>query len=57
MSTHPHPAKYKDREEDNKDDLTLLINSSKVDIGRVPEVVSLGVGKWGYDNDYTELSF
>ena len=63
MSTHPPPGKDndndkdKDKEEDYEDDLTLLITSEKIDIGRVTEVGSLGVGKWGYDNDYTELSF
>ena len=49
MYTHPTPDKDKDKdkykEEDNGDDLTLLINSSKFDIGRVTEVGSLGVGK------------
>ena len=51
MSTHPPPNKDKDKEEDDKDDLTLFINSAKFDIGRAKEVGSLGVGKWGYDND------
>ena len=55
MSTHPPPNKDKykdkDKEENEEDDLTLLINSAKFDIGRVTEVGSLGVGKWGYDND------
>ena len=36
-------AEYK--EEDDEDDLTLLINSAKFDIGRATEVGSLGVGK------------
>ena len=51
MST-PHPPdkdkdKYKDKckEEDYEDDLTLLINSSNFNIGRVMEVGSLVVGK------------
>ena len=56
MSTHPPPEKDKDKEEYDKDDLTLFINSDKFDIGRVTEVGSIGVGKWEYDNDYTELS-
>ena len=51
MSTHPPHNKYKDKEEYDEDDLTLLINSSKLDIGRATEVGSLGVGGWGYDND------
>ena len=47
MSAHPLPdkEKYKDKEEDDEDDLTLLINSSNFGIGRVIEVGSLGVGK------------
>ena len=45
MSNHPPPDKEKDNEEDDKDDLTLLINSAKFDIGRVTEVGSFGVGK------------
>ena len=45
MSTHPPPNKDKDKEEDNEDDLELLINSAKFDIGRATEVGSLGVGK------------
>ena len=45
MSTHPPPNKDKDKEEDEEDDLTLLINSAKFDIGRATEVGSLGVGK------------
>ena len=53
----PDKDKDKDKEEDDKDDMTLLINSAKLDIVRVTEVGSLGVGKWGYENDYTELSF
>ena len=42
---YPHPPPEKDKEEDDKDDLTLLINSTKFDIGRVTEVGSFGVGK------------
>ena len=57
MSTHPPPNKDKDKEEDDEDDVTLLINSAKFDIGRATEVGSLGVGKWGYDNDWTESFF
>ena len=67
MSAHPPPENdkdkdkdkdnYKDKEEDDEDDLMLLINSSKFDINRVTEVGNLVVGKWGYDNNYTELSF
>ena len=45
MSTHPPHNKDKEKEEDDEDDLTLLINSSKFDIGRATEVGSLGVGK------------
>ena len=45
MSTHPPPDKDKDKEEDDEDDLTLLINSAKLNIGRVTEVDSLRVGK------------
>ena len=51
MYVHPHPNKDKDKEEDDEDDMTLLINPAKFDIGRATEVGSLGVGKWGYDND------
>ena len=51
MSAPPPPNKDKDKEEGDEDDLTLLINSAKFDIGRATEVVSVGVGKWGYDND------
>ena len=40
MSTHPPPNKDKDKEEDDKDDLTLFINSAKLDIGRATEVVA-----------------
>ena len=43
-----HPPtfdKYKDKEEDEKDDLTLLINLANFDISRVTEVGSLGLGK------------
>ena len=36
---------YKDKEEDDENDLTLLINSANFDIGRVMEVGSLGLGK------------
>ena len=57
MSAHPPPDKDKDKEEDDKDYLTLLINPAKFDIVRVTEEGSFGVGKWWYDNDYTELSF
>ena len=57
MSTHPPPDKDKYKEEDDKDDPTFLINSAKFDIGRVTKVGSFGAGKWGYDNDYTELFF
>ena len=49
MSIHPPPEK--DKEEDYEDDLKLLINSAKFNIGGVTEVGSLGVGKWGYEND------
>ena len=35
MSTHPPPDRYKDKEEDDKDDLTFLINSAKFNIGWV----------------------
>ena len=45
MSTHPPTNKDKYKEEDDEDDLTLLINSDKLDIGRATEVGSLGVGK------------
>ena len=45
MTTHPPPDNYKDKEEDDEDDLTLLINSANFYIGRVTEVDSLGVGK------------
>ena len=45
MSTHPPLNKYKDKEEDDEDDLTLLINSAKFYIGRATEVGSLGLGK------------
>ena len=49
MATHPSPYKdkdkEKDKEEDNEDYPTFLINSSKLDISRVMEVGSLGVGK------------
>ena len=45
MSIHPPHEKDKDNGEDGKDDLTLLINSANFDIGRVTELVSLGVGK------------
>ena len=45
MSTNPPPDKEKDKEDDDKYDLTLLINSAKFDIGRVTEVGSFGVGK------------
>ena len=41
----PTPEKDKDKEEDDKYDLTLLINSYKFDIVRATEVVSLGVDK------------
>ena len=40
----PTPNKDKEKEEDEEDDLTLLINSAKFDIGR-GQVGSLGVGK------------
>ena len=48
--TNPPPPykdkyKYKDKEEDYKDDLTLLINLVNFDIGRVTEVGILGLGK------------
>ena len=46
MSTHPPtPDKDKYKEEDDKDDLTLLIDSANFDIGRVAEVGILGVYK------------
>ena len=45
MPTHPPHDKDKEKEEYDKGDLTLLINSSNFEIGRVTEVVSLGVGK------------
>ena len=45
MSIHPPPNKDKGKEEDDEDDLTLLINSAKFNIGRVTEVGSFGVGK------------
>ena len=45
MSTHPPTDKYKDKEEYDEYDLTLLINSDNFDIGRLTEVGSLAVGK------------
>ena len=51
VSAHPPPDKEnykdkdKDKEEDDKYDLTFLINLSNFDIGRVTEVGSLGVCK------------
>ena len=45
MSTHPPPNKDKEKEGDDEDDLKLLINSAKFDIGRMTEVGNLGVGK------------
>ena len=41
----PTPNKYKGKEEDDEDDLTLLINSANFDISTVMEVGSLGVVK------------
>ena len=45
MFVHPSPDKNKDKEEDDKYYLTLLINSANLDIGRVKEVGSLGLDK------------
>ena len=45
MSIHPPSDKDKYKEEGDKDELKLLINSAKFDIGRATEVGSLGVGK------------
>ena len=58
---HVHPPtptdkekeKENSKEEDGEDDLTLLITLANLDIGRVMDVGSLGVGKYEYDNDYT----
>ena len=41
LLNHPPPNKDKDKEEDDEDNVTLLINSEKFDIGRVTEVGSL----------------